>query len=315
MFLCPENIFPGQDPLTKDVFPLSIGNSWKYSYRFSDDDVGNMDGSEQLDSGTVSFVIVDSVSDNDTIFWTVQNRSAITRTIKLIQALVVYRETTYAVVDSSTFTLSESKTGNHPLIISGQFSFSTLWPLYSSSCDTSIICRYQTVDPSKDTNTVKIKICDSPNSHYMIYQLKLVARSGLISNTASGVLGFHSHSSASISSQLLEKNVLLYFLPKAEPFVPGTIPILFQNFPNPFNPATTLRYMIPTKSLVSLNVYNVLGQEVKNFGSSVLEAGYYELDFDASTFPSGAYFYQIQSLDLQNRDRQFVASKRMLFIK
>jgi len=70
---------------------------------------------------------------------------------------------------------------------------------------------------------------------------------------------------------------------------------LGQNFPNPFNPSTTIRYGLPLKSPVSLVVYNTLGQPVSQLLSGEQEAGYHEVHFDASGLATGVYFYRLQA--------------------
>ena len=69
---------------------------------------------------------------------------------------------------------------------------------------------------------------------------------------------------------------------------------LDQNWPNPFNPSTTIRYTIPEKAKVTLKVFNILGQEVaRPVDHSDMEEGLQVVDFDASAFASGVYFYQV----------------------
>ncbi|MDP3986581.1 MAG: YCF48-related protein [Candidatus Veblenbacteria bacterium] len=72
---------------------------------------------------------------------------------------------------------------------------------------------------------------------------------------------------------------------------------LSQNYPNPFNPVTTIRYEIPHASEVQLTVYNLLGQEVEVLINEYQTPGVYEASFDASTLPSGTYFYRLQAGD------------------
>lgn len=84
--------------------------------------------------------------------------------------------------------------------------------------------------------------------------------------------------------------------------------VLYNNYPNPFNPATTIRYGIPEDSFVKLTVYNTLGEEVKSLISEYLPAGFYSIEFDASNLPSGIYIYRIKAND-------FLDTKKMILLK
>lgn len=68
---------------------------------------------------------------------------------------------------------------------------------------------------------------------------------------------------------------------------------LYQNYPNPFNPSTTIAFDLPHASLVSLKVYNVLGQEVSTLINETKSAGHYETVWNAEGIPSGVYFSQL----------------------
>jgi hypothetical protein len=69
--------------------------------------------------------------------------------------------------------------------------------------------------------------------------------------------------------------------------------VLHQNYPNPFNPATTIKFAVPKTSLVSIEVYDLSGQEVAVLVNEVKEAGTYEIKFDARNLASGVYFYKM----------------------
>ena len=83
---------------------------------------------------------------------------------------------------------------------------------------------------------------------------------------------------------------------------------LSQNFPNPFNPSTTIRFSLPTETRLKINIYNMLGQLVETLAEGNYEAGYHKVTFNASTLPSGAYIYRIES-------NEYTQVKKMLLLK
>jgi hypothetical protein len=92
---------------------------------------------------------------------------------------------------------------------------------------------------------------------------------------------------------------------------PGSIPTdfkLFQNYPNPFNPSTTIRFSIPEPQNVTLSVYDLLGHLVTTLVAERMEAGWYDVVFDAAGLASGVYFYRIQT-------ESFVSTKRFILLK
>jgi hypothetical protein len=72
---------------------------------------------------------------------------------------------------------------------------------------------------------------------------------------------------------------------------------LFQNYPNPFNPVTKIRFAIPplrgVRGMTKIIIYDVLGREVTSLVNQELTPGKYEVEFDASNYPSGVYFYRL----------------------
>ncbi len=68
---------------------------------------------------------------------------------------------------------------------------------------------------------------------------------------------------------------------------------LKQNYPNPFNPSTTIEFSLPKEKIVTLKIYNLLGQEVGTLVSDKLTSGNYKYAWDASAFTSGVYYYKI----------------------
>ena len=88
---------------------------------------------------------------------------------------------------------------------------------------------------------------------------------------------------------------------------------LFQNYPNPFNPSTTISYQLTTDAKVSLKIYDLLGREVAALVDEDKPAGYHEVRWNALTYSSGMYIYQIVYNDRQGH-REF-HRKTMLLVK
>ena len=89
-----------------------------------------------------------------------------------------------------------------------------------------------------------------------------------------------------------------------------------QNFPNPFNPTTTIKFGLPEASEVSLKIYDVLGREVATVINSMLAAGYYNYNWNASGLSSGMYIYRITAASSNgNKQQNFTQSKKMMLQK
>jgi hypothetical protein len=83
---------------------------------------------------------------------------------------------------------------------------------------------------------------------------------------------------------------------------------LFQNFPNPFNPDTKIKFSLPKESMVRLKVFNLIGQELAQLVNQYLPAGTYIADFDGSSLNSGIYIYKLQT-------ESFVQMRKMVLMK
>lgn len=83
---------------------------------------------------------------------------------------------------------------------------------------------------------------------------------------------------------------------------------LHTNYPNPFNPMTTIKYSIPKDAKTTLKVYDALGKLVISLVNEYKNAGEYVIEFNGENYPSGVYFYVLESSD-------FVSTKKMVLIK
>jgi len=88
---------------------------------------------------------------------------------------------------------------------------------------------------------------------------------------------------------------------------------LYQNYPNPFNPTTKIRYSIPSETtrrvvFTTLKVCDILGNEITTLVNEEKPAGSYEVEFNATSLPSGIYFYQLKA-------GSFINTKKMILLK
>jgi photosystem II stability/assembly factor-like uncharacterized protein len=84
---------------------------------------------------------------------------------------------------------------------------------------------------------------------------------------------------------------------------------LEQNYPNPFNPSTTIRFSLPSRTNVDLKVFNTIGQAVETIVQSELNSGTHQYVWNAEKYPSGIYFYRLET------STGFRAARKMLLVK
>ena len=87
-----------------------------------------------------------------------------------------------------------------------------------------------------------------------------------------------------------------------------TVYKLYNNYPNPFNPSTSIKYDLPHNTFVKLSVYDVLGKLVTELVNQDMKAGRYEAEWNALNYASGAYFYKLET-------KSFTDMKKMILVK
>ena len=88
----------------------------------------------------------------------------------------------------------------------------------------------------------------------------------------------------------------------------GNSYIISNNYPNPFNPTTTIKYPLPKSEKVKIEIFNLLGQKISTLLNKQMPAGSHEVEFTAKDLPSGVYLYRIEA-------GEFHETKKMILIK
>lgn len=120
---------------------------------------------------------------------------------------------------------------------------------------------------------------------------------------------------ASSAGKLFVNNSPLTSVRKKSSVIPNEY-ALEQNFPNPFNPSTKIKYSLAGAGFITLEVFDILGRSVATLVSEEQSPGIYEVEFNTSVLnvASGVYYYQLRTR-AQSGENEFVSTKKMLLIK
>jgi len=84
--------------------------------------------------------------------------------------------------------------------------------------------------------------------------------------------------------------------------------LLYKNYPNPFNPSTTIQFALPKRTFVRLIIFNVLGEQVETLVETEMEAGIHNVIWNAAKYASGIYFYRLEA-------NQFIQTRKLVLLK
>lgn len=102
----------------------------------------------------------------------------------------------------------------------------------------------------------------------------------------------------------LKQRIISEYKPLANNQIPKDLNLI--NYPNPFNNTTTIKFSLPKTDLVTLNIYNMIGQKITTIVSENLVAGNYKYHWDASKYASGIYYYKIESGEYQQVNKMIL---------
>ena len=143
-------------------------------------------------------------------------------------------------------------------------------------------------------------------------ELSIALKSNMLGSSEANLIIYTAYGQISADTvKLIEKGFGNFTTPPGIADDPAELPTqfsLFQNFPNPFNPSTIIRYALPYPGEVRIEVFNSVGQRLWSSDENDVVAGYHEIEFNAQNLPSGIYFYRIETAEFQ-------AVKKMILLR
>jgi hypothetical protein len=269
---------------TYDFFPLAIGNRWTYNYSASDwEQLGDFTLS---DSGTAVYTVASKYSANDSTIWGIKE-------VRSVLHRVSYyfdhgRDTSYAINDSTSFGLVEHLSDNH-MLSSNASSWQSVFFLNSRFTDSTQFHRFFPT-ASQDTFTLVYK------KYHQTLLIEVISVSyqrstGLnkISYSAPGIVGVVLKSNHALMSAVLTN------VNNSEPWLIPEDFALEKNFPNPFNPTSTISFHISKHARVTVRIYDILGRLLITLLDGNIPSGFHSLIWDASAQSSGTYICVAQA--------------------
>ena len=202
-------------------------------------------------------------------------------------------------------------------IIIGTLKAQTVYDVTPGTKGNTIILALENISDLTDAEDINIK-ADNSNPNFVFEQQEISIEKINTKSEKDVEFKFdikrdiHVNQKDTLTFNIMSSNGLLN---KKQLIVNVTPPKEFrmeQNFPNPFNPSTRIQYQLPYASKVSLKIYNVLGEEVATLINQVQDAGYKEVNFNASHYASGMYIYRIIA---QNNGNTYTSVKKMMLLK
>jgi len=292
MFLINANsrFIPISNTSQIEIFPLAPGIAYKYHY-YNESvfyDVGNWE--TYVDSGTVKYFILDSVTNDSIRNWQVRQNS-----------LILHHEwnnsghdSLFWLMDSTIFSLQENLNGMHEIKCS-----SVVW-------DFPLSYPFQSVSRfAESTNVFIAKEYIPPGYNYGVDSLWFSSDSGFSRRYRFS----YTEGSITYKAGILDIHLLVGPVVSLDkiPHIPNGASLL-QNYPNPFNATTILEFTLSHSEFVTLKIYNIVGEEVTTLVSEKMHRGSYRYEWDATSFSSGVYVYVM-------RTGNYIESKKMVLIR
>jgi hypothetical protein len=285
--------FPIIMPAQADHFPLNVGNSWNYQYgAYEWDQLGDV---IKKDTGKVQYsVIKRDIAVDSTLWYLNQIRSISRRHLRFY--LVPPHDTTYTITDTVQFLIVEYSSALHR-IHTRIWDWRSVYHLGNQYPDSIQVNRFN--DGALDTLTVTYQV-----KHYQNYIWPKI----IVSSVGSiGIIRLnysepdYSLYVRRVTAVLTDAMITGIHLQTPRISVPLDLKVV--NFPNPFNPATTIKVIVPHAGKMVIRVYDAIGREVGELYNGAIDAGEYRSEWYSGALPSGMYICRV-TLDGQRQSQK-----------
>ncbi len=268
-----------------DFFLLAVGNSWTYDYSVVDNQqLGDVYTS---DSGSAAYTVLSKTVSTDSTLWHLREVRDVLHSYSFL--FDHSRDTMYALKDSLDFDLIEYSAGNHRLLRNGSTSscWNSVFLLTEEFSDSSRFYRFQST-AAQDTFSV---IAEIPAVNpYTVLRVTFERLHGIRELSYSlQVVGSTS------STHHVLKYATLTSVKTDRPSTPVTELAVGCNYPNPFNPQTTIPFSLARSGHVSIVIYDLLGRQVETILDGILPIGSYTAVWNALDRASGMYLCVVRA--------------------
>jgi hypothetical protein len=276
-----------------DVFPLAVGNEWRYNY-YTYRLEPPLDAIF-TDSGWVQYTVSGRQTFTDSTVWNM----TLTRNYRYCQSAfppMPNWDTCYQILDTRSKLLVERHAAAHRIYLIAS-DWRDVFPFTPTLTDSVAMFRYRHVDSS---GTIRIRMSEPDPFCAHTFLTTLQRGIGVVAIQCSLLrcTSFHRTRHSLLNSSLVSVGETQTIPPYS----------LSQNYPNPFNPMTRIEYAIPKTSHVSLKVFDVLGREVATLVDEVQDVGVKSVEFDGKGLASGVYLYRLHA-------GTFVQTKKLAVVR
>lgn len=281
-----------------DFFPLAVGNSWTYDYSVVDNQqLGDVRTS---DSGSAAYTVLSKTASTDSTVWHLREvRDVLHSYVFLFDHS---RDTMYSLKDSLDFDLIEFAVGNHRLLRNE--STSSCWEsVFLLTDDFSDSSRFFRLQPTAAEDTFSVTAEAPAVNPYSELRVTFERLQGIRELSYSlQVVG------STLNTHHMLKHATLTSVKADKSSTPGGELAVCCNYPNPFNPQTTIPFSLARSGYVSIVIYDLLGRQVESILNGFLPSGTYTVVWNALHRASGTYLCVV-------RAERFKKSFPLLYVK